>query len=430
MKLHTARVAALAFATSAAQAGTIHQVPGDFPTIQAAIVASADGDTVVVAPGTYFEQIDFLDRQITVHSSGGAAITVIDGGFQGPVVQMNAQATRATVLEGFTITHGQNDLFAGGIVANGGSPSIVGNIISDNLGGGLGNGITLSGSSASIRDNQIINNRNGSGSTGGGGGGGITVGGDPCPDEDCGTEIRGNLIEGNSTDSFTSGGGIFLNAAGYIAVTNNVIRGNSAPMEGGGIAIVNRVNARIENNLFLDNHVLQGQVGEGGGLYWLTPSGTRGTYLIGNTFMDNQAARGSAVFADGYDMAAMIVNNMVVGTSGYSAVECGTFNDPFPPMIRNNDVFVADAPPYAGLCADAVGSDGNISAQPVFFSRANYRLAGGSPGVDAGDNDAVTEPLDLLGAPRISDGNGDGAAIVDMGAYETRPEVQFLNGFD
>ena len=46
----------------------IINVPGDIPTIQKAINASVDGDTVLVADGTYFENINFRGKAITLAS--------------------------------------------------------------------------------------------------------------------------------------------------------------------------------------------------------------------------------------------------------------------------------------------------------------------------------------------------------------------------
>jgi len=65
----TGFVLVLIFLSSAPmEAATIH-VPDDFPTIQAAIDAAAEGDTVLVAPGTYEENIDFIGKNITVKST-------------------------------------------------------------------------------------------------------------------------------------------------------------------------------------------------------------------------------------------------------------------------------------------------------------------------------------------------------------------------
>src|SRR5512142_2853747 len=63
---------------TAAHAATIH-VPRDYASIQAALdSALTAGDELVVAPGRYYEAIDFHGKAVWLHSSGGAAATIID----------------------------------------------------------------------------------------------------------------------------------------------------------------------------------------------------------------------------------------------------------------------------------------------------------------------------------------------------------------
>ena len=73
------------------------------------------GDTVVVAPGTYQENINFLSKAITVNSSGGAKLTTIDGGLAASVVTFSTGETSTSVLSGFTITNGKASFGGGGI---------------------------------------------------------------------------------------------------------------------------------------------------------------------------------------------------------------------------------------------------------------------------------------------------------------------------
>ncbi|MHC4945340.1 MAG: right-handed parallel beta-helix repeat-containing protein, partial [Planctomycetota bacterium] len=85
----------------------IIHVPADYPTIQQGIDAAADGDTVVVAPDTYFENINFNGKAITVTTSAGPEITVINGNQVGTVVTFNTGEGPDSIIEGFTIVNGQ-----------------------------------------------------------------------------------------------------------------------------------------------------------------------------------------------------------------------------------------------------------------------------------------------------------------------------------
>lgn len=66
-------------------------------------------------------------------------------------------------------------------------------------------------------------------------------------------------------------------------------------------------------------------------------------------------------------------------------------------------------------------SAGNINLDPMFVGGGNYELTAASPSVDAGNPAATPGFLDLAGRARLTDGNGDGVAVVDQGAYEFQP---------
>ncbi len=69
-----------------------------------------------------------------------------------------------------------------------------------------------------------------------------------------------------------------------------------------------------------------------------------------------------------------------------------------------------------------VWGPGNLDADPMFSDPAagDFTLAAGSPAIDAGDPAFTPEPgrTDLGGGPRLADGDGDGKAVVDIGADE------------
>src|SRR5690348_12904298 len=111
-----------------ASATTIH-VPQDQPTIQAGIDAANNGDTVLVSPNVYAENIDFHGKAITVTSTNGAKATSINGSGQGttPVVNFSSLEPATAVLSGFTIQNG-----GVGINISFASPTIENNVIRGN----------------------------------------------------------------------------------------------------------------------------------------------------------------------------------------------------------------------------------------------------------------------------------------------------------
>jgi hypothetical protein len=399
-----------AFATFAA-AGTIIRVPANQSTIQAGINAASNGDTVLVAPGTYAENINFNGKAITVASSNGASVTTIAIS-SGVGVTFTHSETHSSVLKGFTIKGGTNTY---GIVIGYSSPTILNNVITGNHACD-GAGISVTWASPVIKGNTIAGNFHDS-CSGGGGGAGIAVVG---PGN---TQIIGNVISGNDGGNGSSGGGITLFGAGSTFIVNNIIINNTIQTSGGGIGIEGCCSdAIIVQNLIIGNTA----PGLGGGIYSAGNSGAPA--IVNNTIASNRsgaAGLGSAVYTNSSPgNPTRLYNNIIFGVSGQTALYCDNFNTTTLPSLFSNDVYARLGTKYGGICTDQTGTNGNISADPVFVSTSNLRPKGGSPAIDAGDNAAPHLPInDLTGNPRIINGNGGTPAKVDIGAYEFVPVV-------
>lgn len=139
-------------------------VPASYPTIQHAIVASFDGDRVLVAPGVYEEKIDLLEKEISVIGTGGATLTTIDAQSTGSAITIAGGQGADTVIEGLTITGGLGQvvgfpptLSGGGIYIEGSHPTIAGCRILGNTASN-GGGIYLDFSAATIRECEFEGN--------------------------------------------------------------------------------------------------------------------------------------------------------------------------------------------------------------------------------------------------------------------------------
>ncbi len=142
------------FATAQQTQATIINVPADSTTIQAAINGTSHGDTVLVQPGTYFENINFNGKNITVASlflltqdTAYISQTVIDGGQNGSAVIIENNEDANARLIGLTVQNGLASS-GGGVYISNASPQIEFVKISSNVATNRGGGIFIDNTSS------------------------------------------------------------------------------------------------------------------------------------------------------------------------------------------------------------------------------------------------------------------------------------------
>src|SRR5262249_45099718 len=251
----------------------VRNVPGDFGTIQGALNASTSGDEIVVSPGTYAEHLVLNAAQsgIWLHSSGGAAVTTIDGGLSGRVI--DCSHVSGGTIEGFTITRGQAGFnTGGGFNYDASNPAIKNCIVRGNI-ASAGGGIYLNHSSSpDILDCEFADNQAPFGS-----GGGVYA------DTGSAPHIERCNIHNNTCAAFGAGlvTGDFCNTT----ITNNDIHHNTAAIQGGGAWFARTAALFVRNNRFYQN------VGPYGGAMWIQGQGI--------TIESNQIYQNTASTNDG-----------------------------------------------------------------------------------------------------------------------------------
>ncbi len=392
-----------------ALAGTVHariiNVPDDQETIQAGINASDRGDTVLVQPGVYTENINISGRQLTLASlflmTGDEAYidsTIIDGNREDHVVTAIGTVDSTSVLTGFTIRYGYAegnypDSHGGGIILQDACPSLSHLIITDNEARSAGGGISCI-SCSSVNINNVTITRNHANSGGGlymihsmvnltdvfivdneatGVGGGIY-----CYETPSRLYYHSGVVRGNRA---SEGGGFYFVCGSRGFVYEVAICENEA-VRGGGFYVSGWSEIYLQNTLVVGNNAE-----EAGGGFLLT--GSREKNLVNVTIIDNIAETGSSIQGE-YHSPNTLINCVVMscGLENIKGIENCTFNIAYCDIIGGEENIVLENR------AEVTWGEGNIDEDPLFIDadRGDYHLTEDSPCIDTGDPDQPADP--------------------------------------
>lgn len=406
---------------------------------------AVNGDTVLVAPGTYSENLDFLGKAITVtsgaHDYADAGATILNGVGKSPTVWFHKGETHASILNGFTIQNGQTtaiDIEAG--------PTISNNDVVDNANCAL----VIAGASASplIQNNRIARTtlpKTGSQSCSSSTAGVVRGVGVNVVHAGSDVILSRNLIEANvgSDTGGSIGAAILALQTSSLTLQNNTIRNNIGP-NGVGLFARDVVKLALIQNLIYGNESLVRD--PQGGTY---PGGIAGVeidhdpYLnlpetvevVGNTIVGNysygKGAYGNTRGGEQIDFgeqvnsfipftSVKVENNLFISLENNAAAFCALFSSTAITW-NNNDVFNEGPPLGASSCTptNAVVA-GNLQIDPQFIDPTgigDFHTNRTSPVVAAGTINAPDIPATDLDAK-----NRTVCGTIDMGVYEVHPQ--------
>ena len=321
-----------------------------FNTIQEAVNAATDGDTVKVAAGTYRETVTLSAKGLSLLGGypGGANYAATPGDFDDAHRDWNANATtidgedarRCVYLDaaggeisGFTITRGRAstsssawpDHLGGGIACfNSSAPTIASNNITS-CSGWIGAGIGCYQSAPTIAANVFGGDQAQSN------GGGIY-----CKDNSPAT-IEGNTFSGCSAGS---GGGVML-VATSATISGNTFTSNYGQAYGGAILCYDGSSPTISGNTISDNTTS----GQGAAIACITLSSPT---ITGNMITGNTAASyAGALWCQG-DCSPALTNNVIAGNSAGNCGGALFLYTRSSPTLTNNTLVGNTCPNYGG----------------------------------------------------------------------------------
>lgn len=419
----------------AVQTGVLTVCPAgcDYPFVQAAVNAAASGDTIQILMTTPLTEADIVvNKDVTIEGLGRTDTIV-----QAAATSGTAGARVFTILAGYTVTmrdftvrHGRvpnangggiwvragaelalenvdvllNEAVRGGGIANEGTLTLAGAAVNMNT-AGVGGGLFAAGGSLSLRDVVIAENNAGID-----GGGIYAVSGSI---EGARLFLRGNRAEDSC------GGGIAVVEQATLALAQSAFVFNVA-FYGGGIC-----QSSADSAVYLTNVTLAANEanGSGGGII----AGVGVMWLANVTVTGNSAGLepgpyyGGGIYITGGDVhlrSAIVALNLE--GSGYP--DChGTFTTATFSLIGDRGQTL----PLCGWSGFSSGMLADVDPQMGIIPVTGYdtvrSLDEGSPAIDAGLCIAATGPApttDQRGYIVPWDGDGDGDAACDMGAYE------------